>query len=233
VYIVYLDDSKQEKLATHFQIMGAVIVPDEHFDYLEQHLAYTLHELAEEHVVNEFEEFHASDLLAGNPPFEKIERKQALSILGDAIAAITGLEIPIVYGAVNLSKLHATIYATANPIDIAFRLCVQSVEEWFQQKAHDGLGILISDDSDKHVKHAMQNAFHLFRNRARSSPVVRGVLEHLHDDMYFGDSKYSIGIQLADICTLLIGRHLVGYQDTEDLYQSLSATIFKGDVLPT
>ena len=79
----------------------------------------------------------------------------------------------------------------------------------------------------------MFNAFHLFRNRTRSSPLVRGKLAHLHDDMYFGDSKFSKGIQLVDICTLLIGRHLVGYSDTEDLYQQLSENIVKSIVEPT
>ena len=48
----------------------------------------------------------------------------------------------------------------------------------------------------------------------------------------FGDSKYSIGIQLADICTFLIGRHLAGYEDTEHLYKQLSTSIFKGAVEP-
>ncbi|MGA2436089.1 MAG: DUF3800 domain-containing protein [Bryobacteraceae bacterium] len=232
VYIAYLDDSKQERSTSRFQVMGAVIIKDEYFDVLEQHLGYNLHLLAEQYVTGDFEEFHASDLLAGNPPFKAVERKEALNVLGEVTAAIALLEVPIVYGAANLSKLYATAYATANPVDIAFRLCVQSIEQWFVKNAPDGLGLLISDNSDKGVRRAVENAFHLFRNRVRSSPAQRGELEHLHDDMYFGDSKYSIGIQLADICMLLIGRHLVGCSDTEDLYQSISKNIFKGDVLP-
>ena len=90
----------------------------------------------------------------------------------------------------------------------------------------------MSDNGDKGVKEAMLKSFHLFRNRAISSPLVRGVLEHLHDDMYFGDSKFSKGIQLADICTLIIRRHLAGYEDTEDLYQELSRSIVKHSMEP-
>ena len=232
VHIVYLDDSKQEKNKNRFQVIGAVIVKDEIFDDLERHLGYTLHELAEQHVTGGFEEFHASDLLAGNKPFTDVKREQALAILGTAIAAVSDMGIPVIYGAVDLGKLYATNYATANPVDIAFRMCVRIVEEWFLENAHNGLGLLISDDSEKSVKNAMLNAFHLFRNRVRSSPATRGELGHLHDDMYFGDSKYSIGIQLADICTLLIGRHLAGYQDTEDLFQQMSGSVFRGEVAP-
>jgi len=142
------------------------------------------------------------------------------------------MSIPVVYGAVDLSKLYATHYATANPVDISFRICIEIVEDWFRENANTGLGLLISDESEKAVKNAMQNAFHLFRNRVLSSPPVRGKLEHLHDDMYFGDSKYSKGIQLADICTLVISRHLAGYSDTEDLYQQLSENIFRGSIEP-
>jgi hypothetical protein len=234
VYIVYLDDSRQEKGKgnDHFQVIGAVIVNDAVFDDLEQHLGYYLYELVAPDVGEGFEEFHASDLLAGNRPFHNVKRERSIEILSTAIAALNSMDTPVVYGAVDLDKLHAANYATASPVDMAFRICVKLVEEWFSENAHDGLGLLISDESDKSVKHAMLNAFHLFRNRVISSPPTRGILEHLHDDMYFGDSKYSKGIQLADICTFLIGRHLAGYSDTEDLYQQLSESIVKSSVEP-
>ena len=169
-----------------FQVIGAVIVKDETFDALEQHIGYVLHEMVENHVADGFEEFHASDLLAGNKPFQNVGREEALEIFSTVIVALDAMEIPVVFGAVHLGRLYATNYATANPIDVAFRVCVTLIEEWFQSEELSGLGLLISDDSsDQHVKRAMQNAFHLFRNRVRSSPATRGALEHLHDHMYF------------------------------------------------
>jgi hypothetical protein len=44
--------------------------------------------------------------------------------------------------------------------------------------------------------------------------------------MYFGDSAHSVGIQLADICTFLICRHLEGKEDTEYLYKGIEPHIF-------
>jgi len=233
MHIVYLDDSKQEKARDRFQVMGAVLVNDAIFDSLEQDLAYYLYELVEPDAGEKIEEFHACDLLARSKQFAKIERARAIEILSTAVSAVDRMHIPVVYGAVDLAKLYATNYATANPVDISFRICVKLLEEWFKETSPDGLGLLICDDSDKPVRNAMLNAFHLFRNRAISSPMVRGELEHLHDDMYFGDSKFSKGIQLADICTFLIGRHLAGYSDTEDLYQKLSKSIAKFSVEPS
>jgi hypothetical protein len=234
VYLIYVDDSRQEKEKgrNHFQVICAVIVNDAIFDDLEQHLGYYLYELVQPDVDGAFEEFHATDILSGKPPFHNIKRDRALEILSTAVSAVNGMDIPVVYGAVDLDKLNATNYATANAIDMAFRICVKLVEEWFQENARDGLGLLISDDADQKIKHAVLNAFHLFRNRVISSPPTRGILQHLHDDMYFGNSKFSKGIQLADICTLLISRHLAGYSDTEDLYRDLSRMLVKSSVEP-
>ncbi len=240
VHIIYIDDSRQDvKSMKRFQVIAGVIVDDHFFDVIESHLGYVLYEQVLPLVTGDFEELHATDLLAGNKPFENIKRAQAMAILSDAVEMVESLSLPLVYGAVDLEKLWGTNFATANEVDIAFRICVKLIEEWFKstQKpeafspdAH--LGLLISDDSQKAVKNSMQNAFRLLRKRVVSSPPVRGTLEHLHDDMYFGDSKFSKGIQLADICALLIGRHLAGYADTEELYQRLSKSIFKGVVEP-
>ena len=92
--------------------------------------------------------------------------------------------------------------------------------------------LLISDDGDPKVKHAMQNTFHVLRKTVMSSPPVYGELPHLHDDMYFGASKFSKGIQLADLCALLISRHLAEYSDTEDLFQKLSKSVVASMVKP-
>jgi hypothetical protein len=240
VHIIYIDDSKQDvKGKGRFQVIAGVIVDDQFFKTIEGYLGYVLYEQVLPHVTAGFDELHASDLLAGNKPFEAVKREQAMAILADAVELVESLPLPVVYGAIDLEKLWSTNYATANEVDMAFRICVKLVEEWFQGREAEpafqsdaNLGLLISDDSQKAVKNSMQNAFRLLRKRVVSSPPERGILEHLHDDMYFGDSKYSKGIQLADICALLIGRHLAGYSDTEDLYQRLSKHIFKSAVEP-
>lgn len=232
VYIAYLDDSRQDKTSARFQVIGAAMVEDMSFHALEQELGYSLYELVEPHVTGKFEEFHAADVLAGNPPFEKITRSHALQIFADGIKTVEDLSIKIVYGAVDLNKLYASNFATTNPIDMAFRICVKQIEAWFREHRPANAALLISDDGDKNVKNSMLNSFHVLRRPVRSSPPVRGELSHLHDDMYFGASKFSKGIQLADLCTLLIGRHLV-YSDTEDLYQELSKSIIASMIEPT
>jgi len=232
VYLVYLDDSKQEKTKERFAVISAVLVNDLSFHALEQSMGY-LYELLDPYVTGKFEELHAADLLAGNPPFEKVGREYVLALFDEGIHLLETLEIPVIYGAVDLNKLHASDYASANATDMAFRICIKLVEGWFRENRPVNLGLLIADDGDKGVKNAMLNAFHLLRRSVISSPPVRGELAHLHDDMYFGASKFSKGIQLADLCSLIIGRHLAGYSETEDLYEKLNKHITKFIIEPS
>lgn len=227
VHIVYIDDSKQDKIRDRqFQVMGAVIVPDDSFYSIEQDLAYFVYEAVPESERDAFE-FHASDILNGNKPFDTMKENDRRELLARGVRVVESWKIPIVYGSVDIRKLYGTDFATANVADIAFRRCARAIEEWFVE--HGGFGLLVADNTtNKHVKDSMLNAFRLYRHFVRSSPPTRGLLSHIHDDMYFGDSKFSVGIQLADICTLLISRHLVGYSDTEDLYKQIEPLIFKG-----
>jgi hypothetical protein len=232
VYLAYVDDSKQDKTRDRFQVISAILINDIGFAALEQELGYYLYELVQPLVGADFEEFHATDLLNGNGVFRDVKREQAIEIFRSGVKTLWTLQIPVIYGAVNLDKLYATDYATANPVDMAFRLCLKLIEAWFQENRPGNMALLISDDGDKGVKNAMQNTFHVLRKPVVSSPPVRGDLPHLHDDMYFGASKFSKGIQLADLCALLIGRHLAGYSDTEDLYRELSEHIVASMVKP-
>jgi len=42
----------------------------------------------------------------------------------------------------------------------------------------------------------------------KDSKESRSLLLNIHDGMYFGDSKESVGIQLADLCSYFIAKHL-------------------------
>jgi len=242
MYLVYVDDSTED---SSFQIIGAVIVKDVIFKPLEEFLARVIDESVPEELRPDFE-FHASALFHAKKPFEAISRDKALDIFESCVSIITEGRVPICYGAVDLRKLRASVYATAQPVDMAFRSCLAGIEKWFEKTYEDAVpfkalkdqpddhfGILISDDTkNTHVKEGMQKAFRAHRRRLKSVSHTRGLLEHLHDDMYFGSSSYSVGIQLADICSFVILRHLQGKEDTEYLFKKLQSHIIYSDVIP-
>jgi hypothetical protein len=72
------------------------------------------------------------------------------------------------------------------------------------------VALLVLDECDKDVKFTLKNTFRLMRRRLRptSNGWEKGRLSHLHDDMYFGDSVDSVGIQVADICNYIMLRKL-------------------------
>jgi hypothetical protein len=253
VYLVYADDSSGEST---YQIMTAVIVPDASFRLIEQYLATVIDAYVSEDQRDSFE-FHASAMFHSKAPFESLSRDKSLEIFQQCTNLVDGSSLRISYGAVDLRKLRSGIYATAHPADISFRLCLSGVEEAFKKQAEerraeivsiaseqqfpgalvvsdpqfDDFGILICDKGNAKEKE-IQKAFWANRRRLKSAAHTRGELDHLHDDMYFGDSAYSVGIQIADICGFLILRHLEGKADTEHLFKDIEPSICYGEVEP-
>lgn len=236
VYIAYMDDagSTGGNLADKnapFQMVGAIIMKDEQFDVTELLVADIVDHSVPEELRPSFE-FHASDMWAANKPFNNISRSEAEQAIIQSLEIVSGLEMPIVYGAIDKKKLSQELYSTANPLDMAFRSCVGHIEDWMRTYAPSELAVLIADDSDK-GRYAMKNAFRQYRRKVRSSQHNRGKLEHLLDDMFFGDSADSLGIQLADVCNFVIERHLCGKKDTEHLYEFIKDRIFRSTILPS
>jgi hypothetical protein len=100
------------------------------------------------------------------------------------------------------------------------------VESWLGE-----LIILILDECDGKIKAALQKSFRTLR----CGPTVQGgenPLRHFHDDMYFGDSRYSIGIQLADLCSYFIAKHLQGEPDIQGFYGMIEPHIVFSETYP-
>jgi hypothetical protein len=157
------------------------------------------------------------------------------------------MQAVVIYCAVNLEHLNKQLYASANPLDIAFRSCADGVHEWLKEKSlrdldtHDfasdpllpsTLALFIADDGDKKDKAALQNSYRDMRKRMRPPTHEAGKLFYLHDDMYFGDSKFSVGIQLADLCGYFIAKHLEGEVAAEGFFNMIASRIVNSRTEP-
>jgi hypothetical protein len=170
-------------------------------------------------------------LYNGKPQFEKMTRDQVVDLMCMCATSIKSLPAAVSYGAVDTGRVRSGIYATAKPADIAFRLCIEGVEAWFEKHAPDDFGLFICD-TDKAKNHDLLAAFRAYRKRLKSDAGSRGMLKHAHDDMYFGDSAYSRGLQMADIAAYLILRHLQRKQDTEHIYGIIRGNIVAAKIAP-
>jgi hypothetical protein len=205
--------------------------------HLEQFLGDRIEAQVPEELRPKFE-FHASKLWKREDDFVGLEHDQVKELFSGTVEAVADSGIEIVYGAVLLKALRASYYSTAQPVDVAFRLCMEGLHDWFNKKSKSSsdFGILICDEMKQNVRKDMQQAYRAFRKSHTIGEVVGKKVTYpahcLHDDLYFGDSAYSVGLQLADMCAFLIRYHLQNNQETEYLYKQIEGKIFFSKIEP-
>ena len=253
MYLAYSDDSKTKHNDVEWQVMSSVLIKDVHFRELELRVGLIADELLPRENYEQFAEFHACDLYNGTKAFKGMEWAQRMSILEVLLGTLEALGIPVIYGAVNLSRLNSKIYSSANPIDMTFRMCALGVQEWMGKQLQrqfvayqatntppehvrfDDVALFILDDfeGNKPLKLALQQAFRQMRKPIRP-PNFQSLsqIEYALDDVYFGDSKFSVGLQLADACSYFIGKHLGGDAAVDRFYARIEPHIVYSQIEP-
>jgi Protein of unknown function (DUF3800) len=238
VYLAYLDDSDTKAKQEPWQVLSAVLIPDSRFSTLEMISGDVIRRLMGEDEYEEFIEFHACELYKGYGIFEKVDQDKRLKAIEEMLRGLKGVRAKVAYGAVHLAHLKNQPYASASPLDIAFRLCLGGIEAHFVRNMDlvrrgkdpdgDGSAILIADEFDKGNKAILQRSFRSMRPKARGKERGFDKLALMHDDIYFGDSRYSIGIQMADLCSYFIAKHLAGEAETDHFYNLIEPLIISG-----
>jgi hypothetical protein len=127
---------------------------------------------------------------------------------------------PYIYAAIDKEKLKKSPMGSANPLDVAFRFCALGIEDWARSMhscrpgelriEYRNMCLFIFDDTeDKPLKNQLRNSYRSLRNPRPFNPPHNNRLWHAHDDMYFGDSRDSVGIQMVDLCNFFMWRHLM------------------------
>jgi hypothetical protein len=258
VYLAYIDDSDTKSKSKTWQVMAAVIIEDQTFTVLE-HALYSIREdllpLMSEEKRCKFEEFHASELYGGYGAFQGIDQEKRFDAITKLLWVLDMCKLTVVYGGVNVAVLQKQLYASADPIDISFRICLKGIRSWLDERilgdpnelaglsseetlervTHRWLRelvIVVVDDCDSKIKNSLYKTFRTLRAVTAKSLGPGNELIHFHDDMYFGDSRYSIGIQLADLCAYFIARHLEGDLEIQGFYEMVSPHIVFSQVHP-
>jgi hypothetical protein len=175
--------------------------------------------------LDQFTEFHAWELFGGYGVFEGVEQSKRLEVAKQIMLFVKQYHVPIIFGAVSKLLLRDKVYASADPIDICFRICAQGGEQYVGDSSPEEFAILIADDFDREIKARLRKSFRDMRLQVRPPTWTPGELRHIHDDLYFGSSKESIGIQLADMCSYVIGKHLEDDPFVEGFYDMIKEEI--------
>jgi hypothetical protein len=133
---------------------------------------------------------------------------------------------------VDLNKHREGCFGNADPITVGFRMCLDAIRGWMFINAPGEMCIPVFDNVSSDLRKQLQEAFRACRKPLNTMEGSKGKWDHVVDDLYFGDSAYSVGIQAADVCAFFINRHLHEKKDTEDLYRLLEPHIAYGEVVP-
>lgn len=234
MFLAYMDDSGSSGKRQSFQVMTAVIIPHEFFHAIESRSigglsAYIPEDRAED-FWEKFDEFKGWQLFGGYGPFDGIDQRTRYGLIEYMLELVTEFRMSIVYGAVQKHKFG--VNASANPLDVSFRVCMEGIAARVKQEAtSEDYALLVVDFSNKDSK-ILHRSFHDFRRGMRREGMEPFPAAYLHDDMYFGDSRYSIGIQLADLCGYFIVKHLQGDPAGEGFYNLIKDRIVYSRVEP-
>jgi hypothetical protein len=112
--------------------------------------------------------------------------------------------------------------------EAAFMNCAIAVEAWFRHNAQFERGFCVADETK--ARNTLKNNFRELRKDSTVFATLEigsdnGRLDHLIDTIYFGDSRESIFLQLADCCAYFIKRTVMGRADAEPFYKIIEQQV--------
>lgn len=233
VHLAYIDDSGTRDKTNPYQVMACLLIKDENFLYLEVRANLIAETIIPEDKREEFEEFHAHELYRGRGVFEGVDQEKRFEAITHLLNGVKRSNSVLLYTAVNKNLLAVKPYASADPVDIGFRGCMKATEEWLAKQETQNLVLLIVDECDKDIKKRLRTSFRILRPPLKQPIFPQGTTWHFHDDMYFGDSRESQGIQTVDLCAYFIAKHLKGGDPAaEGFYALIEDRIVAQDIEP-
>jgi Protein of unknown function (DUF3800) len=223
VHLAYLDDSQQQGALAMF---GAVVIPHGAFGWAERMHSVAVEQLfPADEIEEKFQEFHAYELFKGEGAFKGIDKEKRFSAITVLLMALRHYHLPFIYAAVDEKKLAKSalshsLFETAHPLVPAFKLCLLGIEKWAQNQHAISPGsitieygdqylLIVDETKDQELKKRLRSSYRLLRAARPYSGKASNRLWHAHDAMFFGDSRDSVGIQLADLCTYFMQRQLL------------------------
>ena len=134
VHLAYLDDSDTKQKPLKIQVMSGVIIQDASFKMFDILMRSIRDNLVPPDKLDKFEEFHAAELYGGYGVFEGIDQEKRFDAIRKLLSLLKGGKAAVVYGAVDIAKAKREVYGSADPLDIAFRICIQEIFEWVKDR---------------------------------------------------------------------------------------------------
>ena len=182
-------------------VLGSLIVYESAWKAVEKDLESALSDRLPEPRPVGFE-VHAGDLRQGTGFFKSISVADRLRLRDDWLQIAARHRLPFIYRAITKSRYERWMKSafgsniSVNPHLAAFPLVAQVANNYLRAISKNALGIIISDDNREVV-----NDLERFLKLLRATPGALQ-LDRIIEKGFFIDSRKSLLIQLADLCTL-------------------------------
>ncbi len=205
MHLIYFDESGNSgrNLADAQQpvfVLGALIVQESQWKSVETALEQVVAAYLQGPKPEDFE-IHATDLRNGTGSFAGVPLAKRLALRDALLDVAHAHRLPFVYRAITKKRYTRWLEKTYgsgvffNPHLAAFPLVAQVVNHYLTTRGSADLGILIMDEN-REVATSVERSVRLLRTDPGSLK-----LDRIIEKGFFVDSRKSIVLQLADLCT--------------------------------
>jgi len=237
VHLAYFDECGTDGHSP-VAMFGALIFPVGSFGPVAALHSAAIQQILPIEKIDEFKEFHASELYKGEGPFAGIDETKRFTAIHVLLTAVQHSKLPYVYAAADRKKFMESPFGSGKPLHAAFHMCLLGVEDWAtanhpnysrgaakQLDWNDMCLYLLDDCDEKPLKEQFRKTYRTLRVKHPFVPPHNNRLWHAHDDMFFADSKDCLGIQMVDLCNYFVRRHLAAEPDPENFYRMISEQV--------
>jgi hypothetical protein len=231
-------------------VFGGVILPTDHFRWLEMRHSDTVWRLLPEQRREEFREFHAFELWNQQGVFHDLDPAECRKALASLLTILREHDAVFFYSALDRERYLKSAVGGGELVDVLFRMCLSSLDQWARRPAERMLEaggqslhtldrwlnnmclVIVDEDTNRGPKEVLRKSFRQFRSRLHNSwEGDQARHSFLHDAMFFGDSTESVALQIADACCYVMRRHLEGLE-TYNLFNLLGPSAFVSKAEP-
>lgn len=233
VRLVYFDESgsSNDHIQEPVVTVAAVVV---HGDLqtlpIEKDAHQVIETLVPENLKRGFE-FHAKELFSGSTRTKGWPKSGRHAALTAFMGLIAKHNLPVLNVSVHKAGLWKNTpnpeafepdHKRHYPQQVAFSMCAEQVDRWFRAYAPFERGFCIADETS--ARDALRGSFTVYRMGYEALGRTFRT-DHLIDMIYFGDSRQSIFLQLADSCAFFIKRMAMNRADAQPFYEVIASQV--------
>lgn len=206
MHLLYLDESGKsgpKDYAQPWYVLGGLIVPEADWQAIERDLNERIDAIVPPPRPDSWE-LHMSLLYHRKGPFAGMPAGDRFGLVDAVFDVIDAYELTLIFVGVD-KKAHRTKYTQPEPVEnIAYKLMLERFDTYVGKRGSE-LGLVVCDEQ-KEIEMATRQAHSRYRRHGTGMAKINHVIE----TPFFTPSHWSRPLQMIDVATYYVARHLRG-----------------------